>query len=101
MRPYRLGPFAGPFVAVFVLGSFANVFANTVRRPCALMSVPGSGVLVPGSFGVRSMAALLSEQTAVGVDTAFHMFVTAMAPWAGYCSRMPCFACGIAGSAAA
>jgi uncharacterized membrane protein YjjB (DUF3815 family) len=44
-----------------------------------LFTVPGLALLVPGSFGVRSMSALLSEETAVGVDTAFHMFLAAMA----------------------
>lgn len=74
-----LGPFAGPFVAAFVLGSVANLFANGMSQPAQLLSVPGLALLVPGAFGVRTMSALLSEQTAVGVDTAFHMFVAAMA----------------------
>jgi uncharacterized membrane protein YjjP (DUF1212 family) len=74
-----LGPFAGPFVAAFLLGLAANVYANNRRQPSQLMAVPGLALLVPGAFGVRSMSALLSEQTAVGVDTAFHMFVAAMA----------------------
>jgi uncharacterized membrane protein YjjP (DUF1212 family) len=74
-----LGPFAGPFMAAFLLGLAANVYANTRRRPSQLMAVPGLALLVPGAFGVRSMSAVLSEQTAVGVDTAFHMFVAAMA----------------------
>lgn len=74
-----LGPFAGPFVAAFLLGLAANVYANARRQPSQLLAVPGLALLVPGAFGVRSMSALLSEQTAVGVDTAFHMFVAAMA----------------------
>jgi len=74
-----LGPFAGPFMAAFLLGLAANLYANLRNEPSQMMTVPGLALLVPGAFGVRSMSALLSEQTAVGVDTAFHMFVAAMA----------------------
>jgi uncharacterized membrane protein YjjB (DUF3815 family) len=74
-----LGAFLGPFVAAFFLGAAANVFANSVGRPAQLLSVPGLALLVPGSFGVRTMSALLSDQTTLGVETAFYMFVTAMA----------------------
>jgi uncharacterized membrane protein YjjB (DUF3815 family) len=74
-----LGVFAGPFMAAFVLGLSANVFARMFHRPAELVSVPGLAMLVPGSFGVQSIAALLSEDTILGVDTGFHMFVTAMA----------------------
>jgi uncharacterized membrane protein YjjP (DUF1212 family) len=76
---YWLGQFAGPFVAAFILGGAANVFSNVVHKPAQLLTVPGLALLVPGSFGVRSIAALLDEQTTVGVDTAFHMFITTMA----------------------
>ena len=83
MGTSHLGPFAGPFVAAFLLGAAAHVFANTMRQPAQLMTVPGLALLVPGSFGVRSLSALLDENTALGVDTAFHMFLTAMALVAG------------------
>jgi uncharacterized membrane protein YjjB (DUF3815 family) len=76
---YWLGQFAGPFVAALFLGLAANAYAAISRQPAALMTVPGLALLVPGSFGVRSMAALLNEQTTLGVDTAFHMFLAAMA----------------------
>lgn len=75
----ELGLLAGPFLAAFLLGVSANVFANSFRQPAQLMTVPGLALLVPGSFGVRSLSALLTENTAVGVDTAFHMFLAAMA----------------------
>lgn len=74
-----LGQFAGPFLAAFLLGATANGYARISGRPAQLFTVPGLALLVPGSFGVRSMSALLSENTAVGVDTAFHMFLAAMA----------------------
>jgi len=74
-----LGAYAGPFVAALVLGLAANLFSRVTHRPGQLFSVPGLALLVPGSFGVQSISALLSEDTIVGVDTAFHMVLTAMA----------------------
>ena len=74
-----LGELAGPFLAALVLGVAAQAYARASGRPAELFTVPGLALLVPGSFGVRSMAALLSEQTTVGVETAFHMVLTAMA----------------------
>lgn len=79
----QLGEFAGPFVAALVLGLAAHGFAQVVRQPAEVFIVPGLALLVPGSFGVRTMAALLDENTMLGVDTAFHMFLTAMALVAG------------------
>ena len=76
---YAMGEIVGPFLGAFALGVAANLYARTSRRPAELFTVPGLALLVPGSFGVRSMSALLSEETTVGVNTAFHMFLTAMA----------------------
>ncbi len=78
-----LGEYAGPFVAALALGLAANVFARFFDKPPQLFAVPGLALLVPGSFGVQSMSALLGEDTIVGVDTAFHMVLTAMALVAG------------------
>jgi uncharacterized membrane protein YjjB (DUF3815 family) len=78
-----LGEFAGPFIASLLLGLAAHVFAKALRQPAEMFIVPGLALLVPGSFGVRTMAALLDENTVLGVDTAFHMFLTAMALVAG------------------
>lgn len=79
----NLGALVGPFVASFLLGLGANIYGLSFRQPAQMVTVPGLALLVPGSFGVRSMAALLTEDTAVGVDTAFRMFLTAMALVAG------------------
>ena len=75
----EFGSFAGPFLAALLLGAVANLTANALRQPAQLITVPGLALLVPGSFGVRSLSSLLNEDTALGVDTAFHMFLTAMA----------------------
>jgi uncharacterized membrane protein YjjP (DUF1212 family) len=74
-----LGDFAGPFVAALALGLAANLFAGYFHQSAELFTVPGLALLVPGSFGVRSIEALLADDTIVGVDTAFSMFLTAMA----------------------
>jgi uncharacterized membrane protein YjjP (DUF1212 family) len=76
---YALGQFAGPFIAALLLGLAAFIFSRLSWQPAELFTVPGLALLVPGSFGVRTMAALLDENTMLGVDTAFHMFLTAMA----------------------
>jgi len=76
---FYLGPFAGPFAAAFILGSAANVYAIVFRQPSQMITVPGLAMLVPGSFGVRSLASLLSHDITLGVDTAFHMVLIAMA----------------------
>ncbi len=78
-RAQHLGSLAGPFLAALLLGTAANLFANAFRQPSQLLSVPGLALLVPGSFGVRSLSALLTEEIEFGVDIAFHMFLTAMA----------------------
>jgi len=78
-----IGEFAGPFLAALLLGLVAHLFAQLARQPAEMFIVPGLALLVPGSFGVRTMAALLDENTLLGVDTAFHMFLTAMALVAG------------------
>jgi len=80
---YYLGPHAGPFLAALLLGAGANIFAMILRQPAQLMAVPGLALLVPGSFGVRSLEALLSANTTLGVETAFQMFLTGMALVAG------------------
>lgn len=73
------GPFGGPFLAAFALGLTSNLYARWRHQAPELIAIPGIALLVPGSVGVRSVSALLSEDTAVGIDTAFHMFLIAMA----------------------
>ena len=73
---YWLGQFAGPFLAAFLLGATANGYARISGRPAQLFTVPGLAPARTGLVELRHMSALLSENTAVGVDTAFHMFRT-------------------------
>jgi uncharacterized membrane protein YjjP (DUF1212 family) len=73
------GPFGGPFLAALLLGLVANGYARWRRQAPGLLAIPGIALLVPGSVGVRSLSALLSEEITVGIDAAFHMFLIAMA----------------------
>lgn len=74
-----LGPQLGAFAAALVVGLASNLFAFVTRRPATVMQVPGLILLVPGSIGLRSFQALFTAQTVVGVQTAFQMFLTAIA----------------------
>ena len=46
----------------------AHLFAQLARQPAEMFIVPGLALLVPGSFGVRTMAALLDENTLLDID---------------------------------
>jgi len=45
--------------------------------------VPGLALLVPGSFGLRSLDSLLAGQSVTGVEQGFQMFMMTMALVAG------------------
>jgi uncharacterized membrane protein YjjB (DUF3815 family) len=74
-----LGHLAGPFLAALLLGLLANLFARWRHLPDELLLIPGLATLVPGSIGVRSLGALLSNDTDEGIRAAFEMFLVAMA----------------------
>jgi uncharacterized membrane protein YjjP (DUF1212 family) len=78
-----LGPLTGPFLAALLVSLAGKGYARVARRPAEVVVVPGLAVLVPGSVGLRSAAALLRANPAAGVETGFHMFVIAMALVAG------------------
>lgn len=78
-----LGPELGTFVGALAVGVAGNVFTVLRNRPSMIMLVPGVLMLVPGSVGYRSLAALLDAQVVSGVQTAFQMFLTAVALVAG------------------
>jgi uncharacterized membrane protein YjjB (DUF3815 family) len=74
-----LGSQLGAFLAALVVGLASNLFALVVKRPAAVMQVPGLILLVPGSIGFQSFKELFSSQTVIGVQSAFQMFVTTTA----------------------
>ncbi len=78
-----LGPELGASVGAFSLGILANGWARLARRPAAIPTIPGLMVLVPGAVGFRSLTALLEQDTAGGVATAFSMILVAASIVAG------------------
>ena len=69
----------GAFLGAFALGVASNVFSALRNRPALVMQAPGLLILVPGSIGYRSLAALLQSNTLSGVQTAFQMFLVGAA----------------------
>lgn len=73
-----LGPQLGALVGAVLVGVGANLFARVVRRPAAIVQMPGIMLLVPGSVGFRSVAELVQQDTLSGVQTAFSMVLVAI-----------------------
>jgi uncharacterized membrane protein YjjB (DUF3815 family) len=74
-----LGPQLGGFVGALLVGLGGNLYARVLHRPAAVLQVPGLILLVPGSLGFRSLAALLEEDVLSGVQTAFSTSLSAIA----------------------
>ncbi len=78
-----LGPELGMFVGAFAVGILGSAVARWADQPSALIEVPGTLVLVPGSIGFRSITALLENQVVSGLETAFRVLLIAMSLVAG------------------
>lgn len=76
---WLLGPQLGAFVGALLVGMGGNLYARMLHCPAAVMQVPGLIVLVPGSLGIRSLAALLERDVLSGVQTAFATTLVAIA----------------------
>jgi uncharacterized membrane protein YjjP (DUF1212 family) len=74
-----LGPELGTFVGGAFVGMLGNGFARTMRRPSAVVTVPGIMLLVPGSVGYRSLMSLMQRDTLLGIETAVTAAVVASA----------------------
>lgn len=80
----RLGnPLLGPFLGALVLGLVANLYARWREPAPQLLIVPGLALLVPGSFGLRSLDSLLSGASVTGLELGFQMFMMTIALVAG------------------
>ncbi len=62
-------PVLSAFVGGLVVGLAGNLFARLTRRPGSIMHLPGLILLVPGSIGMRSLAALLGDDVLAGLQT--------------------------------
>jgi len=79
----RLGLELGMFVAALGVALASSAYERWRRRPAPVVLVPGILLLVPGSVGYRSMAALMERNTVAGIDIAFTMILTAVSLVAG------------------
>lgn len=68
----------GAFAGSLVVGGGSNLYARIFDRPALVALTPSMLILVPGSLGYRSLAALLEQQTIEGVQFAFAMIVVAV-----------------------
>jgi uncharacterized membrane protein YjjP (DUF1212 family) len=74
-----LGPGLGAFLAALLVGVASNWLARRRQQPASVTLVPAILLLVPGSFGLRSVGELLERQTLAGLETAFSMVLIAVA----------------------
>ncbi|MDT8409567.1 MAG: threonine/serine exporter family protein [Wenzhouxiangellaceae bacterium] len=64
-------PVLGAFIGALLVGLAGNLFARFKNRPGSIMHLPGLILLVPGSMGMRSLSALVSQDIISGLETAF------------------------------
>jgi uncharacterized membrane protein YjjP (DUF1212 family) len=74
-----LGADLGVFVGALAVGVGSSMFGWLLDRPPQIPLTPGVLMLVPGSVGYRSLAALLDRQVISGIETAFTMVLMATA----------------------
>ena len=74
-----LGAEGAALFGALLVGVSANAFARVMNRPAALIEVPGIMVLVPGSVGLQSLTALLSQDVLTGIEVGVSMMMTAAA----------------------
>jgi len=74
-----LGPELGVFLGALAVGVGSYLYARKLHRPASIPLVPGIIMLVPGSFGFRSLDSLLAHDVLSGMETAFTMTLVAVA----------------------
>ncbi len=72
------GPELGAALGAWVLGCLSNLLARWRGKPSSITLVPGLLILVPGSFGFRSLQALVLGDVLAGVETGFSMALIAI-----------------------
>ena len=74
-----VGAELAPFFGAFGVAVAGWAFATRTSRPASVVIAPGVLILVPGSVGFRSIAALMDDRVVAGIDTAFSALLTAIA----------------------
>ncbi len=72
-------PVLGAFVGALMVGLAGNLFVRFSGRPGSIMHLPGLILLVPGSIGMRSLAAMLGDDVISGIETAMLAGIIAVA----------------------
>ena len=72
-------PVIGAFIGALAVGLAGNLFVHFTGRPGSIMHIPGLILLVPGSIGLRSLAALLGDDVISGIETAMLAVIIAVA----------------------
>ncbi len=75
----QFGPSAAAFVAAFIVGASSNIYARVFKHPAATIELPGLILLVPGSIGFKGLSMLIAQNTLIGINTAFEMFLITIA----------------------
>jgi uncharacterized membrane protein YjjP (DUF1212 family) len=78
-----LGVELGTFAGALAVGLASSAYERLTQRPAAVVSVPGTLLLVPGSVGFRGLTSLMERQAVAGIETIFSMILTAVALVAG------------------
>jgi uncharacterized membrane protein YjjP (DUF1212 family) len=73
-----MGAEVGSFLGALAVGCGSNLYARMRDRPAMVPLTPGMIILVPGTLGYRSLAALLDQQTVQGIDIAFDTLIVGM-----------------------
>jgi uncharacterized membrane protein YjjB (DUF3815 family) len=78
-----MGPELGAALGAFVVGLASRIHGQLAECPQLLTLVPATLLLVPGSFGFRSVSLFLGADVTSGVEAALRMLLIAMAISAG------------------
>lgn len=78
-----LGPEFGVGLGALALGIGSNLWSRRYDRPSLTTVLPGLMLLVPGSWGFRSLGFFFQDQVMMGFETLIRMVILAMALLAG------------------
>lgn len=73
-----VGADLAPFLGALLVGLVSNAYARISNRPAIVPMTPGIFMLVPGSFGFRSLTSFLEKDALVGIDFAFQTGLVAI-----------------------
>jgi uncharacterized membrane protein YjjB (DUF3815 family) len=74
-----MGIAIGAFTGALAVGVASGAHSRWRNRPALVTATPGTLMLVPGSFGFRSITDMLAQDPVQGLQTAFTMILTAVA----------------------